>query len=116
MKISKKMRGWVKIRVSGIQQARFLYVLLARGILYENAAYEEGILYLDMPAHQFKVAVLCAKKTGVRLRIVSKRGLPFLFFRHRRKKWTLLFVLPMMMIAFILPHLFGQSKWKAWKR
>ena len=104
MKISKKMRGWVKIRVSGIQQARFLSVLLARGILYENAAYEEGILYLDMPAHQFKVAVLCAKKTGVRLRIVSKRGLPFLFFRYRRKKWTLLFVLPMMMIAFILPH------------
>ena len=104
MKISRKARGWVQIRVSGIQQGRFLSVLLARGILYENAAYEEGILYLEMPSRQFREAVLCAKKTGVRLRIVSKRGLPFLFFRHRRRKWTLLFVLPMMMIVFILPH------------
>ena len=73
MKISRKARGWVQIRVSGIQQGRFLSVLLARGILYENAAYEEGILYLEMPSRQFREAVLCAKKTGVRLRIVSKR-------------------------------------------
>ncbi len=104
MKIEKNLKGWVRVRVMGTQMGRFLSVLMARGILYENAAYEENELYLEMPAKQFREAVSCGKKTGVRLRIVSKRGLPFLFFRHRRRKWTLLFVLPIVVAIFILPR------------
>ncbi len=104
MKINKKVKGWVRVCVRGTQHGRFLSVLMTRGIKYENAAFEEGLLYLEMPARQFREAVFCAKKTGVRLRIVSKRGLPFLFFRHRRRKWTLLFVLPMVIAIFVLPR------------
>ncbi len=104
MKINEKVKGRVRVRVKGTQHGRFLSVLMARGILYENAAFEEGILYLDIPARHFREAVSCGKKTGVRLRIVSKRGLPFLFFRHRRRKWTVLFVLPMVIAIFMLPR------------
>ncbi len=104
MKLNRKVKGWIRVRVKGTQYGRFLSVLMARGILYENAAFEEGVLYLELPARQFREAIICGKKTGIRLRIVSKRGLPFLFFRHRRRKWTLLFVLPMVIAIFMLPR------------
>ncbi len=104
MKIKNKLQGWVRVRVKGTQIGRFLSVLMARGILYENAEYEEDSLFLEMPSKHFREAVACAKKTGVRLRIVSKRGLPFLFFRHRRRKWTIVFVLPMVAMLFLLPR------------
>ena len=103
MRLGKKIKGTICVRVSGMQTGRFLSVLAARGILYENVIYRESNILLDMPAGRFREAVICAKKTGVRLRILSKRGLPFWLFRQRRKKWTALLVLPMIVLVFIFP-------------
>ena len=103
MRLGKKIKGTICVRVSGTQTGRFLSVLAARGILYENVIYRESNILLDMPAGRFREAVICAKKTGVRLRILSKRGLPFWLFRQRRKKWTALLVLPMIVLVFIFP-------------
>ena len=97
-------QGQVRVRVQGGQIGRFLTVLIARGILYENAAYEGAEFFLTLAARHYRQASVCAKKTNVRLRIVSKKGWPFFCFRHRRRKWTVLFVLPMMLAVLLLPR------------
>ena len=105
----KLCQGQVRVRVQGDQIGRFLTVLIARGILYENAAYEGAEFFLTLAARHYRKASVCAKKTNVRLRIVSKKGWPFFCFRHRRRKWTVLFVLPMMLaIIWVVKTFFVQ--------
>ena len=103
-KLKQYWQGQVTIRVTGTQIPRFLTVLSAREILYENAHYEGTSFVLSISARCYRDAVACAKKTGVRLRIVSKRGWPFFYFRHRRRKWTVFFVLPLIAAVFVLPR------------
>lgn len=103
-RLKQSCQGQVVVRVCGTQKARFLTVLIAREIFYENGHYEGADLFITLPAHRYREAIACAKKTGVRLRIISKRGWPFFYFRHRRRKWTLLFVLPLITAVFVLPR------------
>ena len=94
----------VRVKASGTQIPRFLSLLLARGIMFQEAKYEAGSVQLTIPARQYRQAAACAKKTGIRLRIISKKGVAFFLFRHRRRKWTVLLVLPMLIIVGLLPH------------
>ncbi len=103
MKLKQVIEGSVCIRAKGTQIGRFLSVLAARAILYENVVYETNGIMLEIPARRFKEAVVCGKKTGMKVRIQSKKGMPFWVFRQRRKKWTLLLVLPMVLLTFYLP-------------
>lgn len=104
MKVKECIQGKVVVKVQGTQLSRFLSLLLARKILYQNAGYQGDSLFLEIPAASYRVAVSCAKKAGVRIRIAGRRGLPFLCFRHRRRKWTLLFALPLLAALCLLPQ------------
>lgn len=103
MKLKQVIEGSVYVRAKGAQIGRFLSVLAARDILYENVVYETKGIMLEIPARKFKEAVICGKKTGMKLRILSKKGMPFWVFRQRRKKWTMFLVLPMVLLTFYLP-------------
>lgn len=104
MRVEKMIKGSVTVRAQGTQLSRFLSLLLARNILYQNAQYQGGDLLLDLPAKEYRQAVSCAKKAGVRIRIDARRGLPFLFFRHRRRKWMLLILLPLLAAIVWVPR------------
>ena len=104
MKLKNRMQGKVRIRATGTQLSRFLSLLLSRGILYEKAMYEGNALFLEISAGQYRQAVACAKKSGVRIRIAERKGATFFFFRHRRRKWAILFVLPALIMIGILPR------------
>ena len=103
MKLNKMIKGNVQVRAKGKQVGIFLSILAARGVLYENVIYEEDGILMEMPARKFKDAIICCKKTGMRLRILSKNGMPFFLFRQRRKKWTMLMILPIILSIFCLP-------------
>ena len=104
MKVKEFVQNSVRIKAQGTQLSRFLALLLARNILYQNAKYQGDSLFLDLPAKQYRQAVSCAKKAGVRIRIEKRRGAAFFFFRHRRRKWLLLLILPLVIAIGILPR------------
>ncbi len=104
MKGKEFMRSSVRIKAQGTQLSRFLALLLARNILYQNAEYQGDSLFLDLPAKQYRQAVSCAKKAGVRIRIDTRKGAAFFFFRHRRRKWLLLLILPLLIAIAIIPR------------
>ena len=94
----------VEVEVTGTQLTRFLSLLLNREIFYEKAGYQGTALRLTIPAKQYRLAAACAKKAGVRMRIKKKKGAAFFLFRHRRRKWALFLLLPVLIALFLLPH------------
>lgn len=103
MKLKDRWKSQVKIKAEGSQLPRFLSLLAARQILYRNAFWQGKTLFLELSARQYRAAAECARKAGVRIRIVSRRGPAFFCFRHRRRKWALLFVLPMLIGVGLMP-------------
>jgi len=83
--------GYVTVEVSGFSVERFLNLAANKNIcLRELTRTDEDKALMRVSIKGFKLLRGCARKTGCRLRIVAKTGLPFLAFRHRRRKlWVL---------------------------
>ena len=86
-KILKLIYGYVVMMVGGEQLERFLNLCRNRNI------YMEKIHYLDtdrftaqIQAKDFLRLRPVRSKTGVHIQIMQKRGLPFFFFRNKKRK------------------------------
>lgn len=79
------LRGTLRIRVRGGFPERFLNLCAYRGIQIWGLKREEGVLWLHVMAHAYPGMRDIARRTGVQMRISEKHGLPFLFYRYRRR-------------------------------
>jgi len=84
------LKGFVKIRVIGYSAERFINACKYRnirlwGILSKNGCYE---MYITI--HGFKKIKIIVRKTGTKVAIIERFGLPFLLFKYRKRKVFLL--------------------------
>ncbi|MBO8168828.1 MAG: sporulation protein YqfD [Thermoanaerobacteraceae bacterium] len=79
--------GYVVILVEGRWLERFLNLALTRNILFWDVAYKgKNRLLMKVTVNGFIPLRHVARKTGSRMRIQSKHGLPFLWMKVKKRK------------------------------
>lgn len=89
-KIRTWMKGYIQVYVSGNRPERFLSLLNHKQVhIWELEPYGEGYLF-KMERSLARELDGIRKKTGSRIEIRNKYGLPFFLFRYRKRKLFLL--------------------------
>ena len=86
-RILRFLMGFLSLRVWGFSAERFLNLCAGRGIPLWNLVSKEDEIYVCMPLKNFYDLRPLARKTGVRVAIQKKNGLPF-FIKRYRGRWA----------------------------
>ena len=79
--------GYVRIIVEGYYIERFINICTTNKILIWNLKREKGIkLYLNIGIQDFYRAIKVAKKLKCKVKIIRKRGIPFVINKYRKRK------------------------------
>lgn len=86
LKIIRYIRGYIRIRITGYSTERFLNACSHKGIILwglepVNRAYE-----MNIQARGFKQLKPIIRKTGTKVVIVGRFGLPFFLHKYRKRK------------------------------
>ena len=94
--------GYVRITVEGYYIERFINICINNEILIWNIKREKGgfKLYLNVGIKNFKEIRQIAKKTKCKIKIKTKKGLPFILNRYRKRKIFVVFLI--LIISLIL--------------
>lgn len=87
------MKGVVVFTLSGGFTERFLNLCMRAGIPVFDTVRRPDCIRASTTAHSYRAMRPIAKKTGVRMRLHSKSGLPFLLHRYRRRGGLLVGIL-----------------------
>lgn len=83
----KYILGYVRITVEGYYIERFINICTTSKILIWNLKREKGVkLHLNIGINDFFKAVKVAKKLKCRIKIIKKRGIPFLINKYKKRK------------------------------
>ena len=86
--------GYVRIEVEGYYIERFINICTNNKILIWNLKREKGVkLYLNIG--------IIAKKTNCKVRILRKRGVPFLLNRYKKRKIFAIFLILILVVIII---------------
>ena len=94
--------GYVRIQVEGYYVERFINICINRKIFIWNLKREKGVkLFLNIGINDFKKISKIAKKSNCKIKIVRKRGIPFLLYRYKKRKIFVVFLLVISLLIFI---------------
>ena len=94
--------GYVRIQVEGYYIERFINICTNRKILIWNLKRKKGVqLLLNIGIKDFKKISDISKKTNCKVKIKSKRGIPFLLHRYKKRKIFAMFLLVILIMIFI---------------
>ena len=85
-KLRKYLKGYVKIRVEGKSPERFMNLCNAHKILLWDVEAYGTIYEMKVRAADYKQMRPFVKKTGTKLTILRKYGLPFFMYRFRKRR------------------------------
>jgi len=87
LKLWNYIRGYVIILVEGYFPEKFINSCISRGIFLWDVSREKScIIKMKIGIDAFKRIRKIAKKTGCRVKIVAKKGMPFISFKYRKRK------------------------------
>ena len=79
--------GYVRIRVEGFFIERFINMCISKRILLMNIQREKSsIMYAKVGLADYKKLRQIAKKTKSKVKIQSRKGLPFILHKYRKRK------------------------------
>lgn len=79
--------GYLNIEVEGIFVERFINICKSKGIFLWNIKMEKGvILHANIGIKNYKNIRTIAKKTGTRIKIKKKCGVPFILNKYKKRK------------------------------
>ena len=94
--------GYVRIEVEGYYIERFINICTNNKILIWNLKREKGVkLYLNIGINDFKKIGVIARKTNCKIKILRKRGIPFLLHRYKKRKIFAIFLILILFIIFM---------------
>lgn len=83
----KYVRGYVNIFVEGMFLERFINICRSKNIVLWNIERKRAtIMYVNISIEDFKKIKRIASKTKCKVKIMSKKGLPFIFYRYKKRK------------------------------
>ena len=89
--------GFLKVSIEGYYIERFINICKNKKITIWNLKRNSGIsLLLNVRVKEFKEVCKIAKKTGCKIKIKSKKGLPFLLNRYKKRK---IFIILLLFVA-----------------
>ena len=95
--------GYVRLRIQGGEEERFLNLCRVRGIEIRKLRREEdGSLTFEIPVSSFFALKPIRAKTGVHVHILKKTGAPFALMRGRRRKAFFLGIAACAALLFLL--------------
>ena len=81
---------------------RFINICISRKIFIWNLKREKGVkLFLNIGINDFKKIPKIARKANCKIKIVRKRGVPFLLHRYKKRKIFAIFLLVISLLIFI---------------
>ena len=84
--ILNNLAGYLRIRVEGYSPERFLNLCCYNGIFLWNLRPAKGAYEMNIRVRDFRRLRPLVRKSRARVRIIRKRGVPFLIYRYRRRK------------------------------
>ena len=79
--------GYVNIKVEGYFLERFINICISKKILLWNIKRKKAsLLYANISVSDYKKLKEIARKTKTRVKIESKKGIPFILHRYRKRK------------------------------
>lgn len=84
------LSGYCKVVLSGTNQERFLNLCVAKQILLWNVKREGKHYIFYISRGGYKELAEIAQKTGSKYQCVQKKGLPFLFYQYKKRKFLVL--------------------------
>lgn len=96
------LRGYVDFSVSGKYPERFMNSAFKSGVRVWSQKSREGNIQGRMYVSDYKRSREKARKTGVRLRVVKKHGLPFFVYRNKKRVGVLAGAAVFFVIIFML--------------
>ncbi len=85
--------GYVRITVEGFFIERFINLCLKKGILLWNSKRKKAtLLEVNIPVKDFREVANLAKQTQNKIKIKSKKGVPFVAHRYKKRKIFFLFL------------------------
>lgn len=92
--------GYVNIVVEGYYIERFINICKSKNIFFWNMKREKAsILHANVGIKEFKQLKDISKKLKCRIKIEGKKGLPFLFYKYKKRK---IFFLLLIMVVCLL--------------
>lgn len=79
MKLIHFFFGLIYFQAVGGFSERFINLCKLNKVRLYNLREENGVLYAATTIRGFKKIRLCAKKSGMRIKVISKKGLPFIY-------------------------------------
>ena len=96
------MFGYVRIEIEGYYIEKFINICKNKNILIWNLKRENGVkLYLNIGINDFKRISEIVKKTNCKVKILKKRGIPFVLHRYKKRKLFLLFLIILICAIYI---------------
>ena len=95
--------GYLIIRVEGAALEKFVNLVISRGIyLWDISLQGEEKMLLNVRVNSFKALRHIAKRSGCRIRIEQKRGLPFMLAYFKQRKMLVAGALTFLIALYVL--------------
>lgn len=94
--------GYVRVKIQGYYIERFINICTSKKILIWNLKRKDGIeLCMNVGINDFRNLKKIAKKTNCKISILSKRGVPFILNRYRKRKIFGVFLIVIFALIYI---------------
>lgn len=96
------LKGYLTVRLEGDSPERFLNLCSFHGISIWNLECRQGVYQCCMYAKDFKSLRMIIRKTGKKVRIISRTGVPFFLHRNRKRKAAVVGIVLFFFILYVL--------------
>lgn len=94
--------GYVNISVQGYYIERFINTCITKGIFLWNVKLEGGAYaHANVGIKEFKKLKQIARKTGCRIKLNDRKGMPFLMNRYRKRKIFFVLLASVMIFMYV---------------
>ncbi len=83
--MQRKICGYVRIQITGSGQERFFNLCSYRQIFPSNVIYRDGTCICEILLKDYWNIKSLVKKTGIKVRLLDKCGLPFFVYRYKKR-------------------------------
>ncbi len=102
LRLIKYVRGYVEVALWGYAPERFLNLCSNHEILIWELRQQGDVYYFKISVEGFRCLKPLLKKSGTHIRIMGKSGIPFFFFRYRKRKILFAGIVVCMALLFAL--------------
>lgn len=102
LRLIKYFRGYVEVALWGYAPERFLNLCSNHDILIWDLCQQGDVYVFKISVDGFRCLKPLLKKSGTHVKISRKNGIPFFFFRYRKRKMLFISIFVCMMILYVL--------------